>query len=93
MHGTWREPVPLSKKARPRAWTKKTETQGIVFRDVAELAYPIKTLAALGAALEKAGIDCCRSSLANYLNGSRDVPGPVLAIVFAEMMCQLARRS
>ena len=85
MHGTIKQIARQSNPRGPRTRTKKTDPQPIVFGDVARLAYPVKTLEALGFAT-----GCSRSAIATYLNGSREAPAWVLAIVFAELMRQLA---
>lgn len=64
-----------------------------MFRDVAKLAYPLKTIEALGAAIEKSGRSASRSSIKYWLKDEHGPPAWVLAIVFAEIMRGLATRS
>lgn len=56
-----------------------------MFRDIAVLAYPLKTIAALGHVT-----GCSRSAIKYWLAGEHEPPGWVFAIVFAEIMRRLA---
>ena len=86
MYGTLQTLPRPSNRKRPRSRTQKTEPQGIVFRHVAELAFPIKPVAALGHLT-----GASRSTIHTWLSGEHEPPAYVLAIVFAEIMRQLAR--
>lgn len=86
MHGTLPSGSARSNRKRPTSWTKKTDPQPLVFRDVAEFAYPIKTVAALGHVTGKS-----RSTIMYWLAGSHEPPGWVLAIVMSEIMRRLSQ--
>ncbi len=85
MHGTWREPVPQSKKLRPKSRTRIPDPQGIDFGVLARLVFPIKTTAALGHLT-----GCSRSTIHTWLSGEHQPPAYVLAIVIGELMKKLA---
>ena len=87
MHGNFPIARLRSNPISPRTRTKNIQALPLVFADVARLAYPIKTLESLGAVT-----GCSRSALATYLNGQRDAPAWVLAIVLGEVMRRLATR-
>jgi hypothetical protein len=74
-----------SNRRRPKSRTQKTDPLPIVFRDVAALAFPIKTTAALGHLT-----GCSRSTIHTWLAGEHEPPAYVLALVFAEIMRRLA---
>lgn len=77
--------VQPSNSQRPRSWPQKIEPQPIVFRDVARLAYPHKTIAALGHVTGRS-----RSTIKYWLSGEHEAPAWVLAMVMAEIMRRLS---
>lgn len=87
MHGTLPRGVRVSKAPRPTSRPRNSDPQPIVFRDIAKLAFPYKTIEALGH-LTKAG----RSTIKDWLNGSHQPPGWVMALVFAEVMRRIGQR-
>lgn len=87
MHGTLQAAELRSNRRRPTSRTQKIDPQQIVFRQVAVLAFPIKTVAALGHLT-----GCSRSTIHTWLSGEHEPPAYVLAIVMGEIMRHLAGR-
>lgn len=85
MHGTNSTILARSNKIGPRSRTQKIEPQPLVFRTLAVLAFPVKTVAALGHLT-----GCSRSTIHTWLSGEHEPPARVMAIVFAEIMRRLA---
>jgi hypothetical protein len=63
-----------------------------VFRDLAKLAYPFKTVAALGDVTARAGEPAGRTTIKDWLRGKHAPPHWVLAIVTSEIMRRLSSR-
>ncbi len=74
-----------SNARRPKSRAQNIQPQPLVFRDIARLAYPFKTTAALGHVT-----GCARSTIQTWLSGEHEPPAYVLAIVMAEIMRRLA---
>ncbi len=85
MHGIISTAKLRSNKRRPKSRTQNIQPQQIVFRTVAVLAFPIKTVAALGHLT-----GASRSTIHTWLAGEHEPPAYVLAIVMAEIMRRLA---
>lgn len=85
MHGTLPLGRARSNRRGPKSRARNIDPQPIVFRDVARLAFPHKTTAALGHVT-----GCARSTIQTWLAGEHEPPARVMAIVFAEIMRRLA---
>lgn len=85
MHGTKSTAALRSMRARPGSWPKKSDPLPLGFGDLARFAFPVKTIAALGA---KTGAG--RSTVKAWLNGTHHPPFEVLAICHAEINLRLA---
>lgn len=88
MHGTFQAIARQSNRRCPTSRTQKTEPLPLVFRDVAVLAFPIKTTAALGHLTGSS-----RSTIHTWLSGEHEPPAYVLAIVIGEIMRRLSGQS
>lgn len=85
MHGMLSTAKLRSNRRRPTSRTENIQAQQIVFRTVATLAFPVKTVAALGHLT-----GASRSTIHTWLSGEHEPPAYVLAIVMAEIMRRLA---
>ncbi len=85
MHGSLGEIARKSNLSGSTSWPQKTTTQPIVFRDLAKLAFPHKTIEALGHIT-----GASRSTIKYWLNGKHGPDADVLAIVMAEIMRRYA---
>jgi len=59
---------------------------------MARMAFPISTLAALGEALERAGMPRSRSTIATWLSGEHQAPADVAWLVLGELMRRMSKR-
>lgn len=82
----WRSISRQANSARPISWPQniRADEPRISFRDLAKLAFPIKTIEALGALT-----GASRSSIKYWLAGTHEPPASVLAIVVGEIMRRL----
>lgn len=88
MYGTKYTAAQRSNIGRSGSWPKKSDPPPLGFGDLARFAFPVKTIAALGA---KTGAG--RSTVKAWLNGTHHPPFEVLAICTAEINLRLAGQS
>lgn len=85
MHGMLPSAGVRSNRRRPKSRAQNSEPLPIVFRDIASLAFPFKTTAALGHLTGRS-----RSTIQTWLSGEHEPPASVFALVFGEIMRRMA---